>query len=61
MTNTVSRTRSDVYMKLFQLQDAAFQSKYWKKWEPGLEAYKRMGYKVLRVVIVPVTEWMKVA
>jgi hypothetical protein len=56
MQHTVSRSRSDVFMKLFQLQSNEFQSKYWKKWEASLEAYRKAGYKVIRVAIIPVTE-----
>jgi plasmid replication initiation protein len=56
LKHTISNTRGEVFTKLFQLQSNEFQSKYWKRWEAGLEAYRKAGYKVIRVVIIPVTE-----
>lgn len=61
MMNTVSRTRSEVYSKLFEVQDEYFQKEYWKQWQRSLKAYKKLGYQVIKVVLVPLTDWMKVA
>jgi hypothetical protein len=61
MMNTVSPTRGEVFHALFDLQDEWFQRKYWKRWEPSLKAYRKMGYKVVKVVVVTLSEWRKLA
>ena len=54
MHRTLAFSKAESQQALFDFMDADFRLKYWKKWKATLRAYRKMGYKAIRVRISPV-------
>ncbi len=50
---TLSQTREEAYWALFPLMPVPFQKKYWYQAEASRRQYPRLGYKAIRVRLVP--------
>lgn len=44
----VCKTAQDCWMEAFQFQDVFFKQKYWKRYDAGVAAYKRLGWIVFK-------------
>jgi CRISPR/Cas system endoribonuclease Cas6 (RAMP superfamily) len=54
MHSTLAFSKAESQQKLFDnAMDDDFRSKYWKKWPESLRAYRKMGYRAIRVRIEP--------
>lgn len=51
--HTISSRKDITVQDLFDLMPAAFRLKYWKRREATLRAYREMGYRAVKVRIIP--------
>ena len=53
---TLSDNKEDVVYELFGLMTAQFQSEHWKNVETSKKAYKKLGYKFVKVELKETTK-----
>lgn len=54
MHSTLAFSKGESQQKLFDnAMDPEFRTKYWEKWPETLRAYRKMGYRAIRVRITP--------
>ncbi len=51
MACTTAMNKSECYSLLWDNMDEMFRSKYWKRMEASMSAYRRAGYRCVRVVV----------
>jgi len=54
MHRTLAFSKSESQQALFEFMGDEFRQKYWKRWAATLRAYRRMGYRAIRVKVAPV-------
>lgn len=52
--NTFKPTQGECWGEGFCTMDEAFRTKYWKKWEQSIRAARKLGYVMVKVVVMEV-------
>jgi hypothetical protein len=57
---TITPTKTNCWLEGFWVvsnqQGQDWQHLYWKRWEPSLRSAKKLGYRFIRVKIIPVAQ-----